>query len=73
MSAGRTGYPIVDAAMRQLNQSATHNRRMVAVSFLVKDLHLDWAAGASAISPAADGLIWQPTTAAGKWSASTGW
>ena len=40
----RTGYPIVDAAMRQLNQTGyMHNRlRMIAASFLVKDLHVDW-------------------------------
>ncbi len=44
---GRTGYPIVDAAMQQLNQSGyMHNRlRMVAGSFLVKDLGLDWRWG----------------------------
>ena len=44
---GRTGYPIVDAAMAQLNQSGyLHNRlRMVAGSFLVKDLGIDWRWG----------------------------
>ncbi len=44
---GRTGYPIVDAAMAQLNQSGyMHNRlRMVAGSFLVKDLGIDWRWG----------------------------
>jgi deoxyribodipyrimidine photo-lyase len=44
---GRTGYPIVDAAMAQLNQTGyMHNRlRMVAGSFLVKDLGLDWRWG----------------------------
>ena len=44
---GRTGYPIVDAAMRQLNASGyMHNRlRMVAASFLVKDLLVDWRMG----------------------------
>ena len=44
---GRTGYPIVDAAMQQLNQSGyMHNRlRMVAGSFLVKDLGIDWRWG----------------------------
>ena len=44
---GRTGYPIVDAAMAQLNQSGyMHNRlRMVAGSFLVKDLGIDWRLG----------------------------
>jgi len=42
--AGRTGYPVVDAAMRQLAQSGwMHNRaRMIAASFLVKDLLIDW-------------------------------
>ena len=41
---GRTGYPIVDAAMRQLNQTGyMHNRlRMIAASFLTKDLLVDW-------------------------------
>ena len=45
---GRTGYPVVDAAMRQLaRQGWMHNRmRMVVASFLVKDLHLDWRLGA---------------------------
>ena len=44
---GRTGYPLVDAAMRQLNQTGfMHNRlRMIAASFLVKDLHLHWLRG----------------------------
>ena len=44
---GRTGYPIVDAAMAQLNQTGyMHNRlRMVAASFLVKDLGIDWRWG----------------------------
>jgi len=43
----RTGYPLVDAAMRQLNQTGyMHNRlRMVAASFLVKDLLVDWRLG----------------------------
>jgi deoxyribodipyrimidine photo-lyase len=44
---GRTGYPIVDAGMRQLAATGEmHNRvRMVAASFLVKDLLIDWRAG----------------------------
>jgi len=43
----RTGYPLVDAAMRQLNQTGyMHNRlRMVAASFLTKDLLVDWRWG----------------------------
>ena len=46
--AGRTGYPIVDAGMRQLLSSGwMHNRvRMIVASFLVKDLHLPWQWGA---------------------------
>ena len=45
---GRTGYPIVDAGMRQLlGEAYVHNRvRMIVASFLVKDLHLDWQRGA---------------------------
>jgi deoxyribodipyrimidine photo-lyase len=44
---GRTGYPVVDAAMRQLNHSGwMHNRaRMIVASFLVKDLLVDWRWG----------------------------
>jgi len=44
---GKTGYPFVDAAMRQLIQEGwMHNRtRMVVASFLVKDLHLEWQLG----------------------------
>jgi deoxyribodipyrimidine photo-lyase len=45
---GRTGYPFVDAGMRQLRSDGwLHNRvRMVVASFLAKDLHLDWRLGA---------------------------
>jgi deoxyribodipyrimidine photo-lyase len=44
---GKTGYPFVDAAMRQLiSEGWMHNRtRMVVASFLVKDLHLEWQIG----------------------------
>ncbi|MGZ8290467.1 MAG: cryptochrome/photolyase family protein [Telluria sp.] len=44
---GRTGYPLVDAAMAQINQTGfMHNRlRMVTASFLVKDLGIDWKWG----------------------------
>ena len=46
---GKTGYPFVDAAMRQLvNEGWMHNRtRMVVASFLVKDLHIEWTHGAN--------------------------
>lgn len=45
---GRTGFPIVDAGMRQLlAEGWMHNRvRMIVASFLVKDLHLEWQVGA---------------------------
>jgi deoxyribodipyrimidine photo-lyase len=44
---GKTGYPIVDAGMRQLNQTGwMHNRvRMIVASFLIKDLRIDWQTG----------------------------
>ena len=44
---GRTGYPLVDAAMAQINQTGyMHNRlRMVVASFLTKDLGIDWRRG----------------------------
>ncbi len=46
---GRTGFPLVDAGMRQLRSEGwMHNRvRMVVASFLVKDLHLAWQRGAA--------------------------
>ncbi len=46
--AGQTGYPMVDAGMRQLRETGfMHNRvRMIVASFLVKDLHLPWQWGA---------------------------
>jgi deoxyribodipyrimidine photo-lyase len=45
---GRTGYPLVDAGMRQLRAEGwMHNRvRMVVASFLIKDLHIGWWHGA---------------------------
>ena len=47
--AGRTGYPVVDAAMRELAATGfMHNRaRMIVASFLTKDLLLDWRLGES--------------------------
>lgn len=71
---GRTGYPIVDAAMRQLNSEAwMHNRaRMIAASFLTKDLLIDWRWGEQYFmrqlvdgDPAANNGGWQ-------WAAGTG-
>jgi deoxyribodipyrimidine photo-lyase len=47
--AGETGFPFVDAGMRQLSETGfMHNRvRMIVASFLVKDLHLPWQWGAA--------------------------
>ena len=72
--AGRTGYPIVDAGMRQLLSTGwMHNRvRMIVASFLTKDLLIDWREGARFFferlvdgDPASNSGGWQ-------WSASTG-
>ncbi|HEX6708413.1 MAG TPA: deoxyribodipyrimidine photo-lyase [Albitalea sp.] len=72
--AGRTGYPLVDAAMAQINQTGyMHNRlRMVAASFLVKDLGIDWRRGEAWF---ADHLIDHDLAANNggwQWAASTG-
>ena len=71
---GKTGYPIVDAAMRQLNQTGwMHNRsRMIVASFLVKDLHFEWQLGARYFEqklidfdPASNSHGWQWTAGCG--------
>jgi len=71
---GKTGFPIVDAGMRQLNTTGwMHNRvRMIVASFLVKDLHIDWRWGEQYFAqqlvdydPAVNNGNWQ-------WNASTG-
>jgi deoxyribodipyrimidine photo-lyase len=72
--AGQTGYPVVDAAMRQLNAIGwMHNRaRMITASFLTKDLLIDWRQGERYFmqhlldgDPAANNGGWQ-------WTAGTG-
>jgi deoxyribodipyrimidine photo-lyase len=71
---GDTGYPIIDAAMRQLNQTGwMHNRlRMVVASFLVKDLHIDWRCGeAYFMSNLIDG-DYASNNGGWQWCASTG-
>ena len=71
---GKTGYPIVDAAMRQLNQTGwMHNRlRMVAASFLVKDLLIDWREGERYfMSQLIDGDL-AANNGGWQWAASTG-
>lgn len=71
---GKTGFPIVDAGMRQLNATGyMHNRvRMIVASFLTKDLHIDWRLGEKYFAqqlvdydPAVNNGNWQ-------WAASTG-
>ena len=71
---GRTGYPLVDAAMRQLNQSGyMHNRlRMVAASFLVKDLHVDWRWGEAYFAEKLNDFDLAANNGGWQWSASTG-
>lgn len=71
---GQTGYPIVDAAMRQLNTTGwMHNRlRMIVASFLVKDLLVDWRKGEQYfMSQLLDGSL-AANNGGWQWSASTG-
>ncbi|WP_413730755.1 deoxyribodipyrimidine photo-lyase [Sodalis sp. RH22] len=71
---GNTGYPIVDAAMRQMNQTGwMHNRlRMITASFLVKDLLIDWREGERYfISRLIDGDL-AANNGGWQWAASTG-
>lgn len=71
---GKTGYPIVDAAMRQLNETGwMHNRlRMVVASFLVKDLLIDWREGERYfMSHLIDGDL-AANNGGWQWAASTG-
>ncbi len=71
---GLTGMPIVDAAMRQLNQSGwMHNRcRMIVASFLVKDLICDWRWGEAAfMAQLVDGDL-AANNGGWQWSASSG-
>ncbi|MDI9246179.1 deoxyribodipyrimidine photo-lyase [Marinobacter sp. CHS3-4] len=71
---GNTGIPIVDAAMRQLNQTGwMHNRlRMITAMFLTKNLFIDWRLGeAYFMSKLADGFL-ASNNGGWQWSASTG-
>jgi len=72
--AGETGFPIVDAAMRELVQTGfMHNRtRMIAAMFLTKDLHLDWRLGERwFMQTLVDGEI-ASNNGGWQWSAGTG-
>ena len=71
---GRTGFPIVDAAMRQLAATGhMHNRaRMIVAMFLTKDLHLDWRMGEQwFMQSLVDGEI-ASNNGGWQWSAGTG-
>lgn len=72
--AGKTGYPLIDAAMRQLNQSGyMHNRlRMVAASFLVKDLLVDWRKGEAWFADKLLDFDFSANNGGWQWAASTG-
>ena len=71
---GRTGYPLVDAAMRQLNSSGfMHNRlRMIAASFLVKDLLIDWRWGERYFAEQLIDFDFSANNGGWQWAASTG-
>jgi deoxyribodipyrimidine photo-lyase len=71
---GRTGYPIVDAAMRQLNATGyMHNRlRMIAASFLVKDLLVDWRLGEKYFADTLIDYDLASNNGGWQWAASTG-
>lgn len=73
-TAGMTGFPLVDAAMRELHETGfMHNRtRMIAAMFLTKDLHLDWRLGESYfLQKLTDGEI-ASNNGGWQWSAGTG-
>jgi deoxyribodipyrimidine photo-lyase len=71
---GRTGYPLVDAAMAQLNTTGfMHNRlRMVTASFLVKDLGIDWRWGERYFARQLNDYDLASNVGGWQWAASTG-
>ena len=71
---GRTGYPLVDAAMHQINQTGyMHNRlRMVVASFLTKDLGLDWRRGEAYFALHLIDFDLAANNGGWQWAASTG-
>jgi deoxyribodipyrimidine photo-lyase len=72
--AGQTGYPLVDAAMRQINQSGyMHNRlRMVVASFLTKDLGIDWRRGEAYFEALLNDFELSSNNGGWQWAASSG-
>jgi deoxyribodipyrimidine photo-lyase len=71
---GRTGYPIVDAGMRQLNTTGyMHNRlRMITASFLTKDLGIDWRRGERYFAQRLNDYDLAANNGGWQWAASTG-
>ena len=71
---GRTGYPLVDAAMAQLNQTGyMHNRlRMVVASFLVKDLGIDWRRGETYFAQQLNDFDLAANNGGWQWASSSG-
>lgn len=71
---GLTGFPLVDAGMRQLNRTGwMHNRvRMVVASFLTKDLRHDWRLGASYFEKKLIDIETASNNGGWQWAASTG-
>ena len=71
---GRTGFPLVDAGMLQLNQTGyMHNRlRMVTASFLVKDLGIDWRRGERYFAEKLNDYDLAANNGGWQWAASTG-
>lgn len=71
---GRTGYPLVDAAMLQLNRTGfMHNRlRMVTASFLTKDLGIDWRRGERYFARQLNDYDLANNNGGWQWAASTG-
>ena len=71
---GRTGYPLIDAAMMQINQTGyMHNRlRMVVASFLTKDLGIDWRRGEAYFALQLNDYDLAANNGGWQWAASTG-
>jgi deoxyribodipyrimidine photo-lyase len=71
---GRTGYPLVDAAMHQLNETGyMHNRlRMVVASFLTKDLGIDWRRGEAYFAERLNDFDLAANNGGWQWAASSG-
>ncbi len=71
---GRTGYPLVDAAMAQINRTGyMHNRlRMVVASFLVKDLGIDWRRGEAYFATKLNDFDLAANNGGWQWAASSG-